>query len=83
MRREECGTFVAANRMVSRWVLSAASRTERERERVRRRRLKWLPVTRYGRCDFIFRTRGPRTIGFIGSEWADLFKYSTSLKYGA
>lgn len=37
-----------------------------EREMVKRCRLMWLSVMRYGRCDFIFRTQGPRTIGFIG-----------------
>lgn len=36
------------------------------REMVKRRRPMWLSVMRYGRCDFIFRTQGPRTIGFIG-----------------
>lgn len=78
----KCGTFVDANRMVTRWVLSA-SEQNRQGEIVKRWRLMWLSVMRYGRCDFIFRTQGPRTIGFIGFEWVDLFKYSTSMKYGA
>lgn len=68
--------------MVTRWVLSAGE-DNRKREIVKRWRLMWLSVMRYGRCDFIFRTQGPRTIGFIGFEWVDLFKYSTSMKYGA
>lgn len=80
--KEESRTFVDGNRLVTRWVLSA-SEGNREREIVKRWGLMWLSVMRYGRCDFIFRTQGPRTIGFIGFEWVDLFKYSTSMKYGA
>lgn len=78
----ESETFVDGNRLVTRWVLSARE-GNRECEIVKRWRLMWLSVMRYGRCDFIFRTQGPRTIGFIGFEWVDLFKYSTSMKYGA
>lgn len=82
MFERESETFVDGNRLVTRWVLSARE-GNRECEIVKRWRLMWLSVMRYGRCDFIFRTQGPRTIGFIGFEWVDLFKYSTSMKYGA
>ena len=42
-----------------------------------------LSVMQYGRSHFMCRTRGPRMVGFIGLEWVDLFKYSTSMKYEA
>lgn len=61
----ESKTCVDGDRLVTRWVLSEGE-GNREREMVKRWRLMWLSVMRYGRCDFIFRTQGPRTIGFIG-----------------
>lgn len=61
-REESCAD---GDRLVTRWVLSERG-GNRQREMVKRWRLMWLFVMRYGRCDFIFRTQGPRTIGFIG-----------------
>lgn len=65
LKERESKTCVDGDRLVTRWVLSERG-GNRGREMVKRWRLMWLSVMRYGICDFIFRTQGPRTIGFIG-----------------
>lgn len=65
LKEKEGKLDVDGDSLITRWVLSERGRNRRANW-WRDAGPTWLSVMRYGRCDFIFRTQGPRTMGFIG-----------------